>query len=65
MKREDEIAMVRRHVQQGERQVARQRQIVETLNVTGGERAVAKALLAQFEAALGAHQAHLTRLQAK
>lgn len=65
MKREDEIAMVRRHVQQGERHVARQRQIVDTLKAAGSETLVADTLLAQYEAALGAHQAHLRRLQGR
>lgn len=62
MTREDEIAMVRRHVLRAERQVARQRAIVATLRTRSADTTVADQLLAGFEDALARHRAHLARL---
>ena len=45
--------------------MARQRQIVDALKAAGSETVIADALLTQYEAALGAHQAHLRRLQGR
>ncbi|HEX7948075.1 MAG TPA: hypothetical protein VF495_25645 [Phenylobacterium sp.] len=62
MTREDEIAMVRRHVLQAERQVARQSAIVTTLRARDADTTVADQVLAGFEDALARHRAQLARL---
>jgi hypothetical protein len=64
MKREHEIAMLRRHILQAERHVARQRRIVTTLKSMESDTGVADQVLAGFEAALTHHRAQLARLTA-
>lgn len=64
MKHEDEIAMVRRHILQGERHVARQRKIVTGLMGLGSDTTIADQLLAQFESALLERRTKLARLTA-
>ena len=60
---ETELDTVRRHVQEAEDHVARQREIVDRLPPTGDLADIARALLADYEAALALHRAHLERLQ--
>ena len=58
-----EREMVERHVREGAAHVARQREIVERLPASGEVAEIARVLLAEFEATLGLHRAHLARLQ--
>ncbi|MGX7704751.1 hypothetical protein [Methylobacterium sp. Gmos1] len=61
--RETELEMVLRHVIEGECRVVRQRALVARLAPSGGQTAaLAEALLADFQATLEAHRAHLARL---
>jgi hypothetical protein len=62
MKRDNEIARLRRNNLQGERQVLRQRQIVTGLKASASDTTIADALLARFEEALARHRADLSRL---
>lgn len=60
---ETDLEMALRHVVEGELRVARQRALVARLAPSGGEiAALAEALLADFQATLEAHRAHLARL---
>ncbi len=62
---EYELAMVRRHVREGEGQVARQRTLVARLRADGLPIEEAEALLATFEELQRQHEAHLARAEAK
>ena len=62
---EAELAMVRRHVAQGQRHVARQRQVLEDLRAGGHQIELAEILLRQFEDIQVLHLAHLDRLLTK
>ena len=55
--------MARRHVATGEQNVARQREIVATLERGGHNSLVAKSLLASFEELQNMHIAHRDRLE--
>lgn len=59
---ETEIAMVQRHIREGEKHVARQREIVAGLPPDSALAKTARQLLTQFEDALDGHRAHLVRL---
>lgn len=60
---ESDLEMALRHVVEAEARVARQRVLVERLAPAGGQTAaLAEALLADFQATLAAHRAHLARL---
>jgi hypothetical protein len=62
-RRETDLEMALRHVVEGERRVVRQRVLVARLAPSGGETAaLAEALLADFQATLEVHRAHLARL---
>ena len=61
---ESELDMVKRHVREGEVQVARQREIVAALGKTGRAVDLAESLLALFVSIQDAHQAHLERITA-
>ena len=61
---ESELDMVKRHVRDGEVQVARQREIVAALGKTGRAVDMAESLLALFVSIQDAHLAHLTRITA-
>lgn len=61
--RETDLQMALRHVIEGERRVVRQRVLAARLAPSGGETALlAEVLLADFQATLEAHRAHLDRL---
>ncbi len=61
--RETDLEMALRHVIESEARVARQRVLAARLAPWGGETAaLAEALLADFQATLEAHRAHLARL---
>jgi hypothetical protein len=60
---ESELAMVRRHVREGEMHVARQRAVVDRLRAEGLPVAEAEALLATFEDLQRQHEAHLARAE--
>jgi hypothetical protein len=62
MHAETEREMVERHVRQGERHVARQREIIAELGRDGHSTAVARDLLILFEWTLAQHRAHLAEL---
>jgi hypothetical protein len=62
--RESELAMVRRHVAEGERHVSLQRDIVVHLSRLGGSTILANQLLTEFEHTLDAHREHLGRIEA-
>ena len=57
-----DLAMVRRHVAEGQRHVLRQREIIDHLRELGGATNTAEDLLAEFEMTLSEHEAHLERL---
>lgn len=59
---ENELEMVQRHVQQAERHVSRQLEIVAEIRLGKQPTELAERLLLSFEAALLAHQDHLSRL---
>ncbi len=59
---ETDIEMVQRHVREGEGQVARQRELVDSLPLESELAETARALLAQFEDMQEMHRAHLARL---
>lgn len=62
MRAETELEMVERHVRQGERHVARQREILAELGRDGHPTAFARDLLALYEWTLAQHRAHLNEL---
>jgi hypothetical protein len=59
---ESELAMVQRHVREGQVAVERQRALVTELEVAGSATELAVTLLCQFEAIQVQHEAHLERL---
>lgn len=60
---ESELAMVRRHVREGEMHVAKQRALVDHLRAEGLPVEEAEALLATFEDLQRQHEAHLARVE--
>jgi hypothetical protein len=62
MEKGEQIAMVRAHIEEGERHVTRQHEIIERLHELGAETAVAEDLLGVFEGTLAEHRRHLDRL---
>ena len=58
------IAMIRRHVAEGEKHVASQRAIVQRLRDIGADSALAEDLLEEFEATLEQHRSHLVQVLA-
>lgn len=60
---ETELEMTRRHVQQGARHLAQQRELVAKLRANGQSTEAALQLLATFEATQQQHKAHLARLE--
>ena len=62
MQMETELEMVERHVREGERHVARQREILAELGRDGHPTAIARDLLVLFEWTLAQHRAHLNEL---
>jgi hypothetical protein len=62
MQAETELEMVERHVREGERHVARQREILAELGRDGHPTAVARDLLILFEWTLAQHLEHLDKL---
>lgn len=62
MEADSEIARVRRQRAQAEKNVARQRKIVEGLRANHLDASIAEDLLGRFEAALQSHRAELERL---
>jgi hypothetical protein len=64
MSRAEQIDMIRRHIVEGERHVAAQRDIVERLHDLGADTALAEDLLEEFEATLAQHQVHLAQMLA-
>ncbi|HYW16721.1 MAG TPA: hypothetical protein VE891_11305 [Allosphingosinicella sp.] len=62
--RESELAMVRRHVAEGERHVSLQRNILARLRHLGGSTVLADQLLTEFEHTLRTHREHLGRIEA-
>jgi hypothetical protein len=65
MNYEDELAMVTRHVHEGEALVARQAEIVAKFAKAGHDTDMAENLLANFQFMQAAHCAHLARLLAQ
>jgi hypothetical protein len=61
---ESELEMTRRHVADGERHIALQREIIVRLQGLGGDTGIAEQLLEEFEATLRDHRAHRDRLEA-
>lgn len=62
---ETKLAMLRRHVREGEEQVAKQRALVARLKADGLPVAAAEALLVTFEDLQVQHEAHLARAEAE
>ncbi|HLH88584.1 MAG TPA: hypothetical protein VKX28_09010 [Xanthobacteraceae bacterium] len=60
---EAHLAMVDRHVADGERLVARQRELLRGLEPGGHGAVIGRALLVQFEELLAQHIAHRDRLR--
>ncbi|MBA2466343.1 MAG: hypothetical protein H0V46_01905 [Sphingomonas sp.] len=60
---ESDRDMVRRHVAEGEHHVALQQRIIGHIRDRGGSTTMAEDLLTAFEQTLGAHRAHLERLE--
>lgn len=60
---DDQLAMADRHVAEGERVVARQRDLAATFRPGGHGAALAHALLAEFEKLLALHVEHRDRLR--
>jgi hypothetical protein len=58
------LEMVERHVEQGERLVGRQKEIVDLKRQRGVTTALSEDILQTLEAALALHREHLNRLQA-
>jgi hypothetical protein len=61
---ETELEMTQRHVADGERHIALQREIIARLQGLGGDTGIAEQLLEEFEATLRDHRAHRDRLEA-
>ena len=59
---ETELEMVERHVQQGERHVSRQLEIIAEMNDRNQPIDLAESLLFSFERSLSAHRDHLDDL---
>ena len=59
---ETELAMVQRHVRQGERRVSRQREIIAEIAFRMQSSHFAETLLANFDSCLDSHKDHLARL---
>lgn len=59
---ETELEMVERHVQQGERHVSRQLEIITAMQFRDQPTYLAESLLYNFEASLRAHKDHLIQL---
>jgi len=55
--------MVARHVQEGERHVTRQKEIIEELRRDGHATRIAESLLRVFEQTLLSHKTHAERLR--
>lgn len=62
---ETELEMAERHVREGEIHVARQNELVEQLRTDGHCTRQAEELLAEFEAILTEHKAHLDLIRAE
>lgn len=60
---ETELEMVRRHVREGERQLAAQRALIARVDARGLPTEEAANLLAVFEEIQRMHEAHLTRIK--
>ena len=60
---EEHLAMVERHVAEGEVHLLRQRQLVSDLRRDGHDTTQAEGLLAAFEASQAAHCEHRDRLR--
>ena len=59
---ENDLEMVQRHVQQAERHVSRQLEIIAEIRLREQSTVLAERLLLNFEAALLAHRDHLSKL---
>jgi hypothetical protein len=62
---ETRLAQALRHVRQGEDEVRRQRELVETLRETGRDSGKAEELLETFERSLRLHRSNLERIVAE
>jgi hypothetical protein len=62
MSRAEQLDMIRRHIAEGERHVAKQRDVIERLYELGGDVGLAEDLLEEFEATLAEHRRHLAEL---
>jgi hypothetical protein len=62
MEHESELAMVRRHVADGERIVAGQLDLIDRMAARGHSTRAAEQLLQTFEALLRQHREHLARI---
>lgn len=60
-----DLALAEAHVAQGERHVARQKEIIAELRLAGRPTALAETLLASFEQALASHISHRDRILAE
>ena len=60
---ESDLEMARRHVADGERHVRDQHRIIAHLTELEADTGMAEQLLAEFEATLSEHRAHLNRLE--
>lgn len=64
MSQADQIVMVRRHILQGEKHLASQRDVIRRLGEIGADTSFAEDLLEEFETTQAEHRAHLARLLA-
>ena len=62
---ETRLEMAERHVREGERHVANQREILEHLSEHGHSTELAERLLSNLEGLLAMHREHLARIRAE
>ena len=63
MDRAEQIEMIRKHIAQGGRHVASQRDVIRRLHQLGADTSLADDLLEAFEATLAEHWLHLGRIE--
>ena len=64
MSQVEQIAMARRHIMQGEKHIASQRDVIRRLGELGSDTTFAEDLLEEFETTQAEHRAHLAQLLA-
>jgi hypothetical protein len=60
---DDEIAMVRRHIELGVQHIKRQHELIAQLASFGADTGLSEQVLANFEGSLALHREHLAHLE--